>query len=288
MALLLIATLLWAASFGLIKNYLGGLDPNLVAWARMALAALPLVPLLRWRELSLWPGPPRYVALRLVGLGAVQYGLMYTGYIASFRFAAAHEVALFTVTTPILVSALLDAYARRFDPVNLGLAALAVLGAAVLQFRGGGSGAWTAFAVIQASNLCFAFGQVAYRRMRRAAPAARDGAVFGWLYLGALLVTTLTTTLSGGWSDLGDVGAAQAWALLYLGLVATGLGFFLWNRGAVTAPPAALAVNNNLKIPLAVAASLTIFGEAADLGRLALGGGIMIVAAALAARRGEP
>ena len=288
MILLLVATALWAASFGLIKHYLVGLDPNLVAWARMALALPLLLPLLRWRELSRWPGPPIRTALRLVGLGAVQYGLMYTGYTASFGFAAAHEVALFTVTTPILVSALLDLHARRFDPGNLALALLAVLGAAVLQLRGGApSAAWTGFALVQASNLCFAFGQVQYRRMRRAAPAARDRAVFAWLYLGALLVTTLTTTLAGGWSDLAQVGAAQAWALLYLGVVATGLGFFLWNRGAVTAPPAALAVINNLKIPLAVAASLLIFGEAADLRRLAIGGGVMIVAAALAARRGE-
>ena len=38
MLLLLIATLLWALSFGLIKSQLAGLDPNLVAWARLALA----------------------------------------------------------------------------------------------------------------------------------------------------------------------------------------------------------------------------------------------------------
>ena len=54
----------------------------------------------------------------------------------------------------------------------------------------------------------------------------------------------------------------------------------------MTAPAGALAVFNNLKIPLAVAAALTIFGERADLLRLALGGGLMLIAAALAARRG--
>jgi len=285
--LLLIATLLWAVSFGLIKHHLGGLDANLVAWARMALALPVLLPFVRWRELARWPGPPWRTALVLVAIGAVQYGLMYTGYIASFGFAAAHEVALFTVTTPIFVSLLHDAHARRFDAGNLGLALLAVLGAGLLQLRGGApGGAWLGLALVSASNLCFAFGQVAYRGLRRAAPQARDGAVFAWLYLGGLLVTTLTTSLSGGWADLTRVGEAQAWALLYLGVVASGLGFFLWNRGAVTAPPAALAVANNLKIPLAVVAALTIFGEQADLPRLAVGGGIMAVAAGLAARRG--
>ena len=289
MPYLLAATLLWAVSFGLIKHYLVGLDANLIAWARMALALPVLLPFLRWRELSRWPGAPWRTALRLVGIGAVQYGLMYTGYIASFDFAAAHEVALFTVTTPIFVVLIHDAHARRFDAGNLGLALLAVLGAAVLQLRGGlPGGAWLALVLVSASNLCFALGQIEYRRLRRAAPEARDRAVFAWLYLGGLLVTTLTTGVSGGWDPLAEIGATQAWALLYLGVVASGLGFFLWNRGAVTARPAALAVANNLKIPLAVAAALTIFGEQADLLRLAIGGGIMAVAAGLAARRKTP
>lgn len=287
MPLLLLATLLWALSFGLIKRELGGLDPNFVAWARMALALPLLLPFVRWRELSWWPGPAWRSAARLVAIGAVQYGLMYTGYLAAFGFAQAHEVALFTVTTPLYVSLLHDAWARRFDAVNLGLAALAVLGAAVLQPRVWTlEGAWLGFALVQASNLCFAVGQIAYRRVRRRAPQVRDHAVFAWLYLGGLLVTTATVSLVGSWAELHEVDRRQTWTLLYLGVVGSGAGFFLWNRGAVTAPAGALAVFNNLKIPLAVAAALTIFGERADLPRLALGGGLMLIAAALAARRG--
>jgi drug/metabolite transporter (DMT)-like permease len=287
MPLLLLATLLWALSFGLIKRELGGLDPNLVAWARMALALPLLLPFLRVTELSLWPGPRWRSAAKLAAIGAVQYGLMYTGYLAAFSFAQAHEVALFTVTTPLYVSLLHDAWARRFDPVNLGLALLAVLGAVVLQPRSWTlAGAWLGFALVQASNLCFALGQIAYRRVRRQAPQVRDHAVFAWLYLGGLLVTTVTVSLADSWSELGHIDGRQTWTLLYLGLAGSGAAFFLWNRGAVTAPVGALAVFNNLKIPLAVAAALTIFGERADLPRLALGGGLMLIAASLAARRG--
>ena len=47
-----------------------------------------------------------------------------------------------------------------------------------------------------------------------------------------------------------------------------------------------LAVFNNLKIPLAVVVALAIFGEQANMLRLVLGGGVMVVAAALAVRRG--
>lgn len=283
---LIAATLLWALSFGLIKHQLAGVDPNLVAWARLALALPVLLPFLRWRELSLWSGRPERRALGLLAIGAVQYGLMYTGYLTAFRHAEGHQIALFTVTTPLYVCLVHDAWARRVDPVNLLLAGLAVVGAVVLQPRSWSLGAaWPGFLLVQASNLCFAFGQVAYRRMRREAPAVRDRAVFAWLYLGGLLVCTLTVSAGGGWGGLATLTGAQVWTLLYLGVVASGLGFFLWNRGAVKVTPGALAVLNNLKIPLAVAAALTIFGEVADLRRLALGGGIMLVAAALAGRR---
>jgi drug/metabolite transporter (DMT)-like permease len=285
---LLAATLLWALSFGLIRHHLTGLDPTFVAWARMLLALPVLLPFVRWRELSCWPGPPGQVAARLAGVGAVQYGLMYTGYIAAFGFAAAHEVALFTVTTPLYVSLIFDAYAGRVDARNLGLAGLAVVGAVILQPRGlAWSDAWVGFCLVQGSNVCFAWGQVAYRRLRRQAPAARDHAVFAWLYLGGLAVTTVTTTIAGGWTSAAQVSAGQGLVLVYLGVVASGLGFFLWNRGAVAAPAGALAVINNFKIPLAVVAALTIFGEQADLWRLCLGGGVMLAAAALAVRRGE-
>jgi len=144
---------------------------------------------------------------------------------------------------------------------------------------------WPGFVLVQASNLCFAFGQVAYRRMRREAPEVRDQAVFAWLYLGGLLICTLTVSAAGSWGGLASLGAGQWWTLLYLGVLASGLGFFLWNRGAVSVSPGVLAVFNNLKIPLAVAAALTIFGEVADLRRLALGGAIMLAAAAVAGWR---
>ena len=285
---LLVATLLWAVSFGLIRRHLIGLDPTFVAWARLVLALPVLLPFVRWRELSLWPGRPGSAAARLGAIGAVQYGLMYTGYIAAFGFAAGHEVALFTVTTPLYVCLIVDAYARRFDWRNLGLAGLAVVGAVILQPRGlAWSDAWVGFVLVQVSNVCFAWGQVAYRRLRQAAPGVRDHAVFAWLYVGGLVVTTIATTLAGGWTSAARVSETQGLVLAYLGVVATGLGFFLWNRGAVTAPAGALAVFNNFKIPLAVVVALTVFGEQADLRRLVVGGGVMVVAAALAVRRGR-
>lgn len=278
---LLAATLLWALSFGLIKRHLGGLDPNFVAAARLVLALPLFVPLVRVRGLA--PG----LLVRLMAIGAVQYGLMYVGYIASYAYAAAHEVALFTVLTPVYVALLADAYRREFAPANLGLAVLATIGAAVIQHRAQSQMAWLGFGLVQAANLCFAWGQVEYRRIRRARPELRDHEVIALLYCGGIAVTAAAATVSGGWAAAATVTTEQWLVLAYLGVLATGVGFFLWNRGAVEVGTGTLAVANNLKVPLGVLAALTIFGEEADLARLFVGGGLMVVAAALAARRGD-
>ncbi|MGD9849218.1 MAG: EamA family transporter, partial [Desulfuromonas sp.] len=68
MTLLLLVSLVWAFSFGLIKGQLTGLDPNLVAFIRLALALLVFLPFYRPALL-----PPRF-QLQLLVIGAIQYG----------------------------------------------------------------------------------------------------------------------------------------------------------------------------------------------------------------------
>ena len=72
--------------------------------------------------------------------------------------------------------------------------------------------------------------------------------------------------------------------MLFLGFLASGLGFFWWNVGATKVLPSTLAVFNNLKIPLAVAVALVVFGEAANLTRLLICGAFMAAAVYLADR----
>jgi drug/metabolite transporter (DMT)-like permease len=73
-------------------------------------------------------------------------------------------------------------------------------------------------------------------------------------------------------------------ALLYLGALASGIGFFGWNLGARKVNAGTLAVFNNLKIPLAVGVSLTVFGEHTDLPRLIGGATFMLLALYLSER----
>ena len=96
---------------------------------------------------------------------------MYVFYIQSFRFLAAHQVALFTIFTPLYVAAAADLLEKRFRPLHLWTALLAVAGTAVIVYSGlGSAGLLAGFVLVQASNLCFALGQVLYRRL---APAGQ-------------------------------------------------------------------------------------------------------------------
>lgn len=278
-AQLLLASLLWSFSFGLIKAHLGDVHPAFVGFARLALTLPVFLPLLRLRGLKATD------IRRLLFIGGVQYGLAYSTYLYAFQYLEGHHVALLTIFTPLYVVGFDAMRARRAPWTPLALAALAVLGAAVIQYRGvSWSGVLAGVLLMQVANACFAWGQLAYRDFRHLHTTLQDRHVFGLLFVGGTLVSAITTTALQGWSAAATLEPSQLGTLIYLGVVASGLGFFAWNRGAVSTPPATLAVMNNLKIPLAVAAAVVVFGEETDLPRLLAGGGLMIAAAFIAQR----
>ena len=282
MPYLVAVSLLWAFSFGLIKGRLVGLDPSFVSAARLGLALLVFLPFLRLR------GVPAGLAARLAALGAVQFGVMYLAYNASFRHLQAHEVALFTLTTPVFVTLLADAVERTFRPAALAAALLAVVGAAVLVAPAAVPGpTLLGLALIQASNLAFAAGQVGYRHLRRRHPDLRDAAIFALPCLGGFVLCA-AVAVAAGLPAPASVTAEQWVTLLYLGLLASGAGFFLWNVGVTRVSAGTAAVMNNAKVPLGIACALLVFGESADLPRLAGSFALLAAAVWLAERRPAP
>lgn len=278
MSFLVVVSLVWAFSFGLIGKFLPGLPSAWVGWVRLALSALVFLPFVRrvpWRT-----------GLGLFAAGAAQFGLMYWAYLASFRYLKSHEVALFTVMTPILVALLSDLGSRRFRPFNFAAASLAVGGAAVIKWAELESAApLVGFLLVQVSNLCFAAGQLAYRAlMARLEQPLPDHRVFFWMHFGGFAVLT-PMALPLALADAPPAPTPLQWAVLaYLGVVASGLCFFLWNRGARIVSAGQLAVLNNLKIPLGVAVSLFVFREPANAWTL-LAGALLIGAALLPVRK---
>lgn len=273
MGYLIGVTVLWAFSFSLIGVYLAGqVDSYFAVLMRVALAALVFLPFLRPRLLK---GRQRWV---LMGLGAVQLGVMYLFFYQSFLLLSVPEVLLFTIFTPIYITLLDDALFGRFTPFYLITATLAVLGAAVIRYDGVDGGFWMGFLVVQGANLCFALGQVGYRRLSAELPESLPRySVFAWFYLGALVVAVPAFALLGNAAALPSTDV-QWGVLLWLGLVASGLGYFLWNLGAVRVDAGALAIMNNALIPAGLVVNLAIWNRDADLVRLGLGGGIILAA----------
>ena len=282
MLYLFFVSLLWAFSFGLIKGGLTGLPSSSVAFVRLFIAFAVFVPFLRFRDLR--PGD----AAKLLLTGAVQYGLMYVTYIQAFQHLQAYEVALFTVFTPIYVTIINDLFVKRLCPTSMSAVILAVAGGIIIKYQElGSSELLRGFLLMQGANLCFAFGQIFYRRTMANLPnKPTDLQVFGLLYLGAALTAALAT-LGSDWSTF-EITLKQAGILLYLGIVASGLGFFLWNIGARRVSAGALAVFNNLKIPLGILVSVLVFGETTDWVRLLIGGALMALALFLNSRKPLP
>ena len=272
MLYLVAVSFIWAFSFGLIKGQLTGLDPNFVSFARMAISLVFFLPFLKLKNIAKSDVP------RLLLVGALQYGMMYLAYIYAFQFLKAYEIALFTIFTPIFVTLLNDVFRKKFSPLHFVAAMLAVIGTGIVMYREfSREGFWLGFAVVQVSNFCFAFGQIYYRELMGRLRHVKDVEVFGLLYLGAVLLTGIASSLTTDWLTV-QISATQLWTLLYLGIVASGIGFFLWNVGARKVNAGSLAVFNNLKVPLAVAVSVVVFGESVDLLRLLIGGWIVLAA----------
>lgn len=277
MALLLFVTLFWAFSFSLIGQHLAGeVDSVLSAAIRTALAALLFLPLLHPRR------TPWRKALTLAGIGGVQIGIMYLFYFKAFEFLSVNEVLIFTTLTPVYVTLLYDALAKRFTPWYLAVAALAVLGAVIIRLTDLSGSFIVGFLIVQGSNLCFALGQVAYKRFEEPGFAQSrrtlDPGSFGYFYLGALATTTLAALLLADWSRLPDT-PVEVGVLLWLGLGASGVGYFLWNRGALRVDPGTLAIMNNLLIPAGLIVNLSIWGRDTSLDelvRLTIGAGIIL------------
>jgi len=262
---LILVSIVWGFSFVIIKGALVNLDSNFVSFARLLLSFLLFLPFMRSAGTRLADRLP------LIAIGALQFGLMYVAYVAAYQCLPAHVIALMTTTTPLFVTIINDAIARQIHKTFFVAAALAVAGGAVIQLPNQPFGASLhGIVLVQLSNAAFACGQVVYKRWMDARPTLRDTQVFGFAYFGAVLVSGAFSVATTDFHRL-HLETHQVLALLYLGAIASGICFFLWNIGARKVNEGELAVMNNLKIPVGVIASFVILRETTSYVRLLVG-----------------
>ncbi len=271
MGYLVAVTLLWAFSFSLIGEYLAGqVDAYFAVLTRTLLATLVFVPFLRRRWLNL------KLAVQLMLIGAVQLGVMYIFYYQSFLLLTVPEVLIFTIFTPIYITLYYDWLARRFSPYYLLTAVLSVIGAALIRYDNLTSDYLVGFLVVQGANICFATGQVAYKQLlaKQTTPPPHL-AIFGCFHIGALLVSIIS------WLFFGKAHyptQTMQWVILiWLGAGASGLGYFLWNKGATLVNAGALAIMNNALIPAGLLVNLLIWNRDTNLLKLFTGGSVILL-----------
>ena len=269
MRYLFAVTLLWAFSFSLIGVYLAGqVDAWFSVLIRIALATLVFLPFLKLKT------TPKPLALKLMLIGAVQLGIMYSFYYHSFLFLTVSEVLLFTVMTPIYITLLNDALNKQFNPRFFIVALIAVIGAITIRYENLNNNFIIGLLLVQGANISFAVGQVTYKRLMMN-NQLDDKTVFGWFFIGALIIATICYALFGNSSKLPST-STQWGILVYLGIVASGLGYFMWNKGATLVNVGALAVMNNLLIPAGIIVNVLIWNRDADIVRLSIGAAIML------------
>ena len=273
-------TALWAASFSLIGVYLAGqVDGYIAVYIRMLLALLLFLPL--WR--------PRRLAFRqqwqLAAIGAVQIGVMYLFLYHAFLYLSVPEVLLFTIFTPLYVTLIDDlVFERKHLPRQWWLAAaLAVVGAAVIRFNSLSDSFIVGFLLIQAANLCFAAGQVFYKRLELGTERNQVH-VFALFFLGATIICSLAMAAFADFEKWPST-TLQWGVLMWLGFGASGVGYLAWNLAAKRVNVAQLATMNNMLIPAGLLINFLFWGQAVDWLRLALGGAILLASVWLASRR---
>ncbi|WP_036591194.1 carboxylate/amino acid/amine transporter [Oceanospirillum maris] len=265
-------TVLWAVSFSLIGVYLAGqVDGYFAVLTRIVLAGLLFLPFTRWN------GLPNRLKGGITLVGSLQFGITYVCLYQSFLYLSVPEVLLFTIFTPLYVTLIDDLMNRRFTLAPLVATAIAVIGAGVIRYKDLSDDFVTGFLLLQVANIAFALGQVGYANLIKRYPVDLPAwRFFGYFFLGALLVV-LPAFLVFGNADKLPSTALQWGVLSWLGLVASGLGFYLWNKGACLVDAGTLGIMNNALVPTGLIVNFTIWNRDVDWLRLAIGGGIIIL-----------
>lgn len=253
MLLLVITTLLWAFSFSLIGEYLAGsVDSYFSALARVMLALLVFLPFLRTKGQSL-------TTLLLYMLsGAFQLGLVYLLIFRAYLYLTVAEFLLFTVLTPLYITLIYDLLHRRYPRWSYAASALlAVLGAAIIRYDKLTGDFWWGLVLVQLANISFALGLVGYKRLMELTPMPQHNA-FAWFYLGAVVVALPAWLIRGNWQQLPD-SQLQWMVLIWLGVVASGLGYFMWNYGATQVDAGTVGIMNNMHVPAGLLVNFVIW-----------------------------
>ena len=256
MIYLILVSILWSFSFGIIKYGLSEIDSSFISLMRN------LIAFLFFASLSLYNFKKFIFDIKLILIGAIQFGLMYVLYIQSYQYLPAYLIATFTITTPIFIGIFSQLLQNKsFSLSGIFSILLVVLGSLMMRFNiVNPLDYWLGFFLIQCANICFAIGQIMFKKWYSKNTSVDIIYNFSQMFFGAVLITSMFSIINS--TNIGMLNTYNLFALLFLGLFSTGFGFLAWNLGSLQVSNERLAVMNNVVIPIAIFNSFLIFGEA--------------------------
>jgi len=255
MIFLIISTIIWALSFSIIGNYLSStIDPWSLSLLRLIISFLIFLP---FADVKI----SKKRMIQITGIGAIQIGFMYSFYLNAFSFINVEKILLFTIFTPIYVTIVSDFFQKKIKKFFLCLSILSVIGSLIIRITDVQLLDVKGFVLIQGANFSFALGQVLYRRyIKNNSSLDYNLNEFVYFYFGAIIIASLGSLIMI--DSLTYPKSITQWLLvLWLGAIASGLGYYLWNRGSVLVSNGTLAVMNNLVIPLGLLIEIIFFSK---------------------------
>lgn len=260
-ALSLVAvTAIWGSTFIVTKSAVEQVPPVLLAWLRFALAAAVLVPLACLRGArSLLPRPLPLGAL--LAMSVTGWLLYYLAFNYALVFASAAQGAIVQALIPAAVAAAAAlALRERITPRRAAGIALSVAGVMLVVATGaqdGGARPWLGALLMAATVLSWAVYTVLAKRLAQADPIAVTA---GASSLAALLAAPLVP-LELAQHEVPVLTAGGWLAVVYLGVIASGVAFFLYGRALRDLDASLVAVYMNLVPIVGFASAVLVLGE---------------------------
>ena len=281
-SLLILLSLLWGGSFFFAEVALDEVGPFTVVLARVGLAALALLAVLRLTGQAMPWAPRLWLAFLAMGLlnNAIPFSLIFWGQV----HIASGLAAILNATTPLFTVLLAHVLTRdetitanRLAGVLLGLAGVAVLiGPQALE--GLGTAAWAQLAVLGAA-LSYGCAAIFGRRFRGQPPLVT---ATGQVTASTLLILPLAAWLEQPW--LASPGPVTWASLVALALFSTALAYVVYFRILATAGSTNLMLVTLLIPPSALLLGVLILGERFGASEA---GGLLLISLGLVAVDGR-
>jgi drug/metabolite transporter (DMT)-like permease len=254
-------SVIWGMPYLFIKLAVEEMSPSLVAWSRLAIAAVVLLPIAwklgtlrglgaRWRILTAFAAVEMAVPWPLIGFGEVRISSSLT--------------AILIATVPLVVAMLAVRFDHSERPTPTRLVGMLVGFAGVAALVGidigGRTGELVGAAAILAAPVCYAIGPMIVKR--RLADVDPLGPVAASLAIAALLLTPFAA------ADLPEepLSAEALASVAVLGLVCSALAFLFFFRLIAEVGPSRATIITYVNPVVALALGVAILDESVTAG----------------------